>query len=144
MSESRFEPRLFLVKTSDFAHKKSPEWKPRDLSAESGWTEQDAVTQLRATARTRAELLAAKKQHEYCLTLRAQLKKWQPTEKQAAFIRDVFVARGHRGAGSASKAQRYAALTGNSYYRLMKMLRGEIIMRLEDILIAKAHMAHVT
>ena len=140
LSESRFAPRSFLTDASKFGHRNGVEWKPKNLASQPGWAELDRVVQLRSVARMRAEFLAAQTQHRACETIRSELKRWSPNSEQTIIVRDVFIARGKRGAGSASKTQRYAALTGNSYDRLVKMLRGEIIMRLEDMAIADVHL----
>jgi hypothetical protein len=138
MSEARFEPRSFLVVPSRFGRPKSVEWAAKDLNTESDWSDLNRAQQVRTTARMRAEFLAAQVQHRHSATIRGALNEWVLSDEHVASVRDVFTARGKLHAGAASKTQRYAALTGTSYDRLMKMLRGEIVMRLEDIAIADA------
>lgn len=136
MSESRFQPRSFLADPRTFGHSRRMTWTPKDLAAEPGWDGLDRGMRLRAASRMHAEFLAAQVQHHACATIRRELKTWVPTAEQTSDIRAVLAARGKSAA--VSKTQRYAVLTGTSYDRLVKMLRGEIVMRLEDMAIADA------
>jgi hypothetical protein len=136
LSESRFQPRSFLVDPKTFGYPRRASWTLKNLVAEPGWDDLDPAMQLRAVSRMRAEFLAAQAQDRACETIRRELKTWTPTPEQASDLRAVFAAR--KKTGMASKTQRYAVLTGNSYDRLIKMLRGEVVMRLEDMAIADA------
>jgi hypothetical protein len=136
LSESRFQPRSFLADPKSFGHPRPTSWKPKNLAAEPGWDDLDREMQLRAVSRMRAEFPAAQAQDRACETIRRELKSWTPTPEQTSDLRAVFAAR--KKSGVASKTQRYAVLTGNSYDRLIKMLRGEVVMRLEDMAIADA------
>ncbi|TFC23374.1 hypothetical protein [Cryobacterium glucosi] len=88
-----------------------PRYRPRDLSAEplSFGRASLVAWRLADSPQSKALLIAAQLQHEYAIRIRAGIER----------------------TGSGLKA--YASEAGMSYDRAGKMLRGEIVMRLEDI-----------
>jgi len=108
-----------VILTYDFEPMSAPRFEPRSYSAEPQVFGKARNVDWRRVHSDRdgTQLIASQIQHDY-----------------AVAIRDAIVESHHR------TIKAYAQATGTDYQRLSKVLRGEAIMRLEDIADAHRHL----
>lgn len=106
MSDPRYRPRDFTLEPEGFGRVETLRWKTTGTIA----LENSLPWETKYVAP--ALLAAAQFQHNYVLRIRAGLKHEDVTLKE------------------------YATIAGTSYDRLVKVLRGAVILRLEDIAMA--------
>lgn len=120
MTDARFKPRDFAITPEKFGKPAGVEWKTNqavDWVVSDDPAERHEVQRQYAKWRTNVwRLQAAQMQHYYAMRIRAA-------------IADGTQVKG-RGL---SRTKVYAQMAGIGYDRLVKMLRGEVIMRLEDV-----------